>query len=242
MDILINNGVNINKSLSILGSISLFNENIDTFIKESEIKIKGIIKYKELKDMDNYYLLIKSLENDSNNLGFELLETLLKNHEVAAKNNDYDYIFNNFQYLINEYNRIMTICKKYRKVDSKGKILVVDDSSIIRNFVKKIFKDEYEVLTAKDGNEAIEIVKEDKIDAILLDLNMPECNGFEVLEYFKTNNLFKKIPVSLLTGDDTKDSINKAFEYPIIDMVSKPFNESDVKSIVEKMLSVHNLD
>ena len=63
-----------------------------------------------------------------------------------------------------------------------------------------------------------------------------------MLEYFKQNNLFKTIPVALLTGDDTKDSISKAFNYPIIDMVSKPFNESDIKAIVDKMKSVHKFN
>ena len=128
------------------------------------------------------------------------------------------------------------------KKENKSSILVVDDSSIIRNFVKKIFKDEYEVLTAENGNDAINTVNKMKVDMMLLDLNMPECNGFEVLEYFKQNNLFKTIPVALLTGDDTKDSISKAFNYPIIDMVSKPFNESDIKAIVDKMKSVHKFN
>ena len=96
-------------------------------------------------------------------------------------------------------------------------------------------------VSAENGNDAIEVIKNNSdILAVLLDLNMPECNGFEVLEYFKTNNLFRTMPVSLLTGDDTKESIDRAFKYPIVDMVSKPFNESSITAIVEKMISVHN--
>ena len=66
---------------------------------------------------------------------------------------------------------------------------------------------------------------------------MPNIDGFEVLEYFKENRLFNKIPVSLITGDDTKNSIEKAFKYPIIDMLNKPFAESDVKRIVDRTVS-----
>ena len=126
-------------------------------------------------------------------------------------------------------------------MNKKKYLLVVDDSVIITNFVKKIFNEAFEVLVAKDGNEAIQIVKakKDNIVGMLLDLNMPNCNGFEVLEYFKQKDLFKKISVSLLTGEDSKESISKAFEYPIVDMLSKPFNAEKARNIIEKMISVH---
>lgn len=122
-------------------------------------------------------------------------------------------------------------------------ILVVDDSIIITNFIKKIFNNSLGVLTAANGYEAIEIVKanEDNISGMLLDLNMPHCDGFQVLEYFKQNGLFSKIPVSLLTGEESKDSIAKAFEYPIVDMLYKPFNAANAIHIVEKTISVREM-
>jgi putative two-component system response regulator len=66
---------------------------------------------------------------------------------------------------------------------------------------------------------------------------MPNIDGFAVLEYFKENNLFNKIPVAIITGDDSKEAIEKAFKYPIVDMLNKPFNEKDVKIIVEKTVN-----
>ena len=66
---------------------------------------------------------------------------------------------------------------------------------------------------------------------------MPNVNGFEVLEYFKKNDLFKKIPISIITGVDDKESIDKAFKYPIVDILLKPFNERDVKRILEKTIN-----
>ena len=71
---------------------------------------------------------------------------------------------------------------------------------------------------------------------MLLDLNMPNVNGFEVLEYFRTNSLFTKIPVSIITGEDSRENIERAFTYPIADVLSKPFNERDVKRVVEKTI------
>ena len=72
---------------------------------------------------------------------------------------------------------------------------------------------------------------------MLLDLNMPNVNGFEVLDYFKANSLFNKIPVSIITGEDSKENVDRAFEYPIADVLSKPFNERDVKRVVEKTIA-----
>ena len=118
-------------------------------------------------------------------------------------------------------------------------LLVVDDSSIITNFVNKIFKDEFNVISAKDGIDAINIIRNNfnkEFVGILLDLNMPLLNGFEVLEIFEKNHLFQKIPVCILTGDDTKDSLDKVFKYPIVDVLNKPFSENDIKTTINKLV------
>lgn len=117
-------------------------------------------------------------------------------------------------------------------------LLVVDDSSVITNFVDKIFNSEFKVIIAKDGIEAIEAVRNNfnqEFVGMLLDLNMPRFNGFEVLETFNKNNLFNKIPVCILTGDDTKDSLDKVFKYPIVDVLNKPFSENDIKTSISKL-------
>ena len=126
------------------------------------------------------------------------------------------------------------------EVYDKKTILVVDDSNIIRNFVKRIFSETYGVGTAKDGEEAIDILaankENDNIVCMLLDLNMPKVDGFAVLEYMKENNLFSKFPVSIISGDSSKETIDKAFKYQIVDMLGKPFNESSIRSAVEKTI------
>ncbi len=118
-------------------------------------------------------------------------------------------------------------------------LLIVDDSSIITTFAAKMFKDEYNVIVAKDGSEAIEAVRnnfDSEFVGMFLDLNMPNFNGFQVLEVFKNHNLFYKIPVCILTGDDTKDSIDRVFNYPIVDVLNKPFNEKEIRICLEKMI------
>ena len=65
---------------------------------------------------------------------------------------------------------------------------------------------------------------------------MPKVDGFAVLDYMKENHLFRKMPVSIISGDSSKETIDKAFQYPIVDMLGKPFNEQNIKSVVEKTL------
>ena len=124
-------------------------------------------------------------------------------------------------------------------------IIVADDSHIIVNIVKRAFEGEYSVISAQNGQEAIQLLQNNNLDDIvgmLLDLNMPGVDGFAVLEYLKNNNLFLKVPVSIITGDDDMDVISKAFEYNIIDVLKKPFNVDNVKKIVEKTISIRSLN
>ena len=119
-------------------------------------------------------------------------------------------------------------------------IIVADDSMIIRNIIEKALSDEYVVLKAANGKEAIKHITDKKYNIVgmLLDLNMPESDGFVVLNYFKNNNLFKKYPIVIISGDDTKDTINKAFTYDIIDMLNKPFSGDKIKAMVSKMINL----
>lgn len=125
-------------------------------------------------------------------------------------------------------------------------ILVADDSNIIRNFVKRIFSEKYNVGVAQDGAEALKIIKSnqnnEEIVAVLLDLNMPRVDGFAVLDFMNDNQLFGKMPVSIISGDSSKDTIAKAFGYQIVDMLAKPFTEMDIKHVVEKTIYFKNID
>ena len=121
-------------------------------------------------------------------------------------------------------------------------IIVADDSMIIRNIIENAIKDEYVVLKAGNGKEAIKYITDKQYDIVgmLLDLNMPEADGFVVLNYFKNNNLFKKYPIVIISGDDTKETIDRAFSYDIVDMLNKPFSSDNVKNMIGKMITFKN--
>ncbi len=250
VNLLTSNGVNVDQSLELFGDMDTYNDTLEEFLAGVGEKIENIKKYKEASDMANYAILVHSLKSDSKYLGFTKLAELSYNHEMQSKANNVDYVYANYDELMQEAQRIVKLVEEYlgkkaevkvfeqpSNVEKDKTILVVDDSSIIRTFIQRVFNDTYNVMIANDGREALEIVNSNQnIVAMLLDLNMPNVNGFEVLEYFKTNGLFTKIPVSIITGDDSKETITRAFTYPIADVLAKPFNERDVKRVVEKTL------
>lgn len=276
MDInfLIQNGVNVTKSLELFGDIETYNDTIGDFLISIQDKMPKLEMYKNNKDMNNYAIYVHSLKSDARTFGFSKLFDLAYDQEMKSKAGDIYYIYDHYNELTAEVERVSHVVKQYlgkepistnnvEPIESvsiptvennlgqtstteenasynEQTILVVDDSNIIRNFVSRIFKENYSIGTAKDGKEAIDIISSNKdndnIVAILLDLNMPNVDGFAVLDYMKENSLFTKIPVSIISGDSSKETIDRAFTYQIVDMLGKPFNETDVKRVVEKTI------
>lgn len=249
INILKNNGVDLDASLELLGDMEMYDETLAEYLSSIAEKVNNLAKYKNEKDMANYSILVHSLKSDSKYLGFTHLAELALNHEMESKNNNLEFVDDHFEELILEVKRIIQVALDYLKVapkkeevketsEGKDSILVVDDSDMVLNFISKVFNDTFNVILASDGNKAIkELTKENNIKGILLDLNMPNVNGFEVLDYLKLNDLFAKYPVSIITGADDRDTITKAFNYQIVDMLQKPFNERDVKRIVERTIT-----
>ncbi len=251
VNILLENGVDVKKSLELFGDMETYDSTLEVFLSEVNGKLQKLKEYKEVADMANYAILAHSLKSDAKYFGFTSLAEIALNHELESKKNNMYYVTENYEKLEKETNRIINLVKKYmglsyekeevkEEKEKKGKaILVVDDSNIIQNYILKIFKDDFDVLVAHDGKEALDTINntDTNIIAMLLDLNMPNVDGFQVLDYFQENNLFKKIPVSIITGADDKESINKAYNYAIADILLKPFNEKDLKKILEKTIN-----
>lgn len=249
---LTNNGVDVEKSLELFGDIGTYNSTLEDFLKGMEESLPKIKTFKEEGDMANYAILVHSLKSDSKYFGFTKLAELALQHEMQSKANDIDFVYLNYDELMNETNRIIKLVSEYLGKDASNilpkeetvikdkTILVVDDSNIVTSFIDKIFSSTYNVLLAKDGMEALTIVSnhinDGKIVAMLLDLNMPNVDGFQVLEWFKQYNLFKRIPISIITGEYSKEVVDRAFTYDIVDMLAKPFNEKNVKAVVEKTI------
>lgn len=255
VNLLIGAGVNVRASLELFGDMETYNDSLETFLEEIDKKVADMKQYKEVADMANYAILVHSLKSDAKYFGFELLADLAYKHELESKANNIYFVYDNFDSLMNETNRIVNLVKEYfgAKVTPETKentwelpkdkaILVVDDSNVISNFIKKIFDDKYDVIVAHDGAEAISSIKENtKLIGMLLDLNMPNVNGFEVLRFMNDDKLFEQIPVAIITGVCSDEVINQVKAYPVIGILRKPFNEKDVKDTVEKIVRYSEL-
>lgn len=249
VSILKNAGVNVDKSLELFGDMQTYDETLQMFLDEIESKKENLKTHKEVGDMSNYSIVVHGLKSEYRYLGFEEIGELCYKHELESKANNLFFVSDDFDKLIEEIDKTIVLAKTYfgesveiiKETNTKPKdkkILIVDDSNIIVNFINKIADDEYEVITANDGKVALDIViKDNNISAMLLDLNMPNVNGFVVLEYFRRTNLFEKIPVSVITGLGNEDLIEQAFKYPIVDVLRKPFNERDLKLILDKTIN-----
>lgn len=106
-----------------------------------------------------------------------------------------------------------------------NKILIVDDVEFNRQMLGEIFEEQFEILEAGDGVEAIEIIDELQTDIslIFLDLMMPRKNGLEVLAHMRHRDLLEHIPVVMITGEATIETDIKAYEYGAADIIYKPF-------------------
>ena len=249
--ILTDNGVNLEKSLELFGDIATYNDNLDEFLDGVEGLLEKLETFKKNADMNNYAIVVHSLKSDAKYYGFEHLAELALNHELKSKENDLSYVHNHYDELLNEIKRISNLVRQYMGWDYEKKpinnnssivpnsaILVVDDSNIIANFITKIFNNSYDVVVAKDGAEAIDKLSNmtQEIAGMLLDLNMPNVDGYEVLKFMKTNDIFKSINVAIITGTDSNKVLDNTKEYPIKAILEKPFNEANIKRVVEMVV------
>ena len=266
-NILLANGVLLDSTLSVIGE-EKYDSLLSSFLETINVYVNNLNTSKEQVNLNNYQVNIRNLYKLAQELGFANLMNILTETEEKCVLGDLNGVNLNHGRIISEINKMISISKQYLNYGSNsldvmdtalsnkhiesnpvinnidaskdGIILVVDDSNLVANFVRKIFDTKYNVLIANDGASAIKIVDNDQIrsqiKACLLDLNMPNVNGFDVLEHLKQNNYFVKLPVAIISGVEETAAIEKANSYPIVDILQKPFNERDVQRVVEKCL------
>ncbi len=241
LDLLKTNNVDVEEALKLWGDMDSYNESLKEFKDTLNSKLASLEEYKNAEDWYNYSVLVHSMKSEAKYLGFMKDAEVFLSHELESKANNKEFIINNFASLRETVFQIEDLLKKYfNEGTDKKNILIADDSNIILNFLDKYLNEEYQILKANNGEEALTVLRGNFIYAALLDLNMPGMNGFEVLKYLKENQLIEKIPVVIITGDDTEETIKKAFDYPILDVLNKPFNEKNIERVLESIKGFYN--
>ncbi len=121
----------------------------------------------------------------------------------------------------------------------KNIILIVDDAELNRELLSDILCDEYEILEADNGKKALDIIEKEKenITAILLDLVMPVMDGFQVMEELREQKVTDKIPILVISGENSIQNEKKCFECGASDFIARPFNAVLVKKRVQNMVN-----
>lgn len=117
-------------------------------------------------------------------------------------------------------------------------ILVVDDTKENIHILIGLLGDDYNVMAAKSGKAALEIVNEEEIDLILLDIMMPEMDGYEVCEILKSQTATKNIPILFITAKTDEESIEKAYDVGGVDYVTKPFKPKELRVRINTQLKL----
>ena len=111
-------------------------------------------------------------------------------------------------------------------LQNKSQILLVDDSAMSRMILKEILKGDYSILEAENGQECLEKMQAEagNIALVLLDINMPVMDGFEVLKAMNVNHTIEDIPVIMISSDDSDAAIRRSYELGASDYVTRPFD------------------
>lgn len=119
-------------------------------------------------------------------------------------------------------------------------VLVVDDSLPMRAIIKKVIKvsgfNVGQIFEAGNGKEALEIVKNEWLDLVLTDYNMPVMNGLELVSEMKRDELYKDIPVVMITTEGSREMVDEFMEKGATDYIKKPFTPEMVRTKLNNIM------
>ena len=127
------------------------------------------------------------------------------------------------------------------KIQEKQAILIVDDSEMNRAILTDMLQEDYRTLEAENGVQAVELIRKysDAIDLVLLDITMPEMDGFEVLAIMNKYHLIDNIPVIMISAERASSYMERAYELGVTDYISRPFDALIVRRRVENTLMLY---
>ena len=129
--------------------------------------------------------------------------------------------------------------KPVEKQKPSGIILIIDDQPTILQLLGTVLRHtNYEIIFASSGQAGLKKAQEDSPDLILLDISMPEMDGWEVIDGLKSNQSTKDIPVIFLSGMTEEDDVNLCFKKGAVDYIAKPFKMEEILARVNTHFSL----
>jgi two-component system chemotaxis response regulator CheY len=122
-------------------------------------------------------------------------------------------------------------------IDTKMKILTVDDFSTMRRIIKNLLRQlgYTNIVEAEDGRKALDQLKKGKVDLVISDWNMPNMDGLDLLKAIRSDDNLKDIPVLMVTAEAIKEKIVDAVKLGVNNYIVKPFTAETLKEKIEKI-------
>lgn len=122
---------------------------------------------------------------------------------------------------------------------TKRSILIVEDEPMMRSFLKRTLQEEYEVISEENGKFALEwLYKGNLPDLLIVDLQMPEMDGFDFVEYIRRSGFFNRLPIIVLSSRESVDDRLRCFELGANDYLIKPFNPKELKYRINNLMTI----
>lgn len=225
-------------------SEDFYKEMVESYVTNN--KLKDIEAAFAAENLDEYRIQVHALKSTSMSIGAIEVSEAAKALEMAAKEERINYIEENHEGLIQDYKELLakleavlaqsevknsadTVIEEEKEglqedlEDNKPYVLVVDDNLMNLRSAEHMLNGPFTFHGVTSGKEMFTALDEKIPDLILLDLHMPDMDGFQVMEQMIGDERFENIPVVFLTADEDRDIEIKGFEYGALDFIKKPF-------------------
>ena len=236
------------------GDMELYRDMVQMFRTES--KLDEIEKFYKAKDWNNYRILVHSVKSTALSIGASSLSEQAKALETAAKSDDEKYIEDNhrgfaaaYKEMTDKIGAAFGMGGADENADDKAdddrntNIFVVDDNPMNLRVAQSLLGKKYLVETASSGEDAMKLLSSDgnHTDLILLDIHMPDEDGFDVIKKLKSDSKLSDIPVIFLTADDDQNAETEGFKAGAMDFIRKPFIPDIMLQRIGRILELHRL-
>lgn len=234
--------------------LSFYDGDVDFYLEIVEAVLeadysKKIQNFFEMEDWHNYQILVHSLKSSSKSIGAEVLSSKALALENAAKTKDINFIRDNHEDLMQTYLTLLDNIRKLfadpsnttQRAENAFHILVIDDDKINLKTARKILEEFFQVTCLESGKDALAYMQHHIPDLILLDIHMPEMDGFEVLQNIKSNQQTKDIPVIFLTADNDSETELNSFKAGVMDFIRKPFIPDIMLERINRIIELDRL-
>lgn len=234
------------------GEESFYREMLVSYLESD--KREDLAKAFGEENAENYRILVHALKSTSLTIGAVELSEQAKALEIAAKNNDWEYIRNNHEETLEVYNilreRIDGAINGKERLDNiwteteekrEFHILMVDDDAMNLAIGERMLGGRFKLTCAKSGTEAMKLLSEIHPDLIMLDIHMPDMNGFEVMDWLNKQEDLKEIPVVFLTADSDRDVEVQGLKKGAKEYIQKPFVADIMIERVTRLLEFERL-